>query len=80
MVSAGIGVTLIPEMAVGVETRSASVALARFPDPQPARTVGMVWRRTSPLAAQLRQIAEVVGASAKTLLVQHAAPGAASTG
>jgi LysR family hydrogen peroxide-inducible transcriptional activator len=80
MVSAGIGVTLIPEMAVGVETRSASVALARFPDPQPARTVGMVWRRTSPLAAQLRQIAEVVGASTKTMLVQQAGPGAASKG
>ena len=30
MVSAGIGVTLIPEMAVAVETRSASVSVARF--------------------------------------------------
>ena len=40
MVSAGMGVTLIPEMAVAVETRSASVSLARFRDPQPSRTVG----------------------------------------
>ena len=30
MVSAGIGVTLIPDMAVAVETRSASVSIARF--------------------------------------------------
>ena len=30
MVSAGVGVTLIPEMAVAVETRSASVSVARF--------------------------------------------------
>lgn len=60
MVGAGIGVTLIPEMAVAVETRSASVSVARFKNPQPSRTIGMVWRKTSPLAAQLQQISEVV--------------------
>src|SRR5215475_14052213 len=60
MVSAGIGVTLIPEMAVAVETQSASVAVSRLKNPQPSRTVGMVWRRTSPLARQLQQISEVV--------------------
>lgn len=60
MVSAGFGVTLIPEMAMPVETRSAPVSIARFPDPQPARTVGMVWRRTSPLANQLMGIAEII--------------------
>lgn len=59
MVGAGIGVTLIPEMAVPVETRSAPVAVATFPEPQPRRTIGMVWRRSNPLAPQLRQIAEV---------------------
>ncbi|MGR3501060.1 LysR substrate-binding domain-containing protein [Pseudaestuariivita sp.] len=60
MVGAGLGVTLIPEMAVRVETRSADVALARFAGPAPQREIGMVWRRTSPLAAQFRQVAEVV--------------------
>jgi LysR family hydrogen peroxide-inducible transcriptional activator len=60
MVSAGIGVTLIPEMAVAVETRSASVSVSRFKNPQPSRTIGMVWRKTSPLARQLLQISEVV--------------------
>jgi LysR family transcriptional regulator, hydrogen peroxide-inducible genes activator len=60
MVSAGIGVTLIPEMAVPVETRSAAVSVARFKNPQPSRTIGMVWRKTSPLAGQLQQISEVV--------------------
>jgi LysR family transcriptional regulator, hydrogen peroxide-inducible genes activator len=60
MVSAGIGVTLIPEMAVAVETRSASVSVSRFKNPQPSRTIGMVWRKTSPLARQLQQISEVV--------------------
>jgi LysR family hydrogen peroxide-inducible transcriptional activator len=60
MVGAGIGVTLIPEMAVAVETRSAPVSVARFMKPEPSRTIGMVWRRTSPLARQLQQISEVV--------------------
>lgn len=60
MVGAGIGVTLIPEMAVPVEIRSAPVAVARFQGMQPSRTIGMVWRKTSPLARQLLQIADVV--------------------
>lgn len=67
MVSAGIGVTLIPEMAVAVETRSASVALSRFAAPMPRRTIGMIWRKSSPLAKQLSSIAEIVSSSAAKL-------------
>ncbi len=67
MVSAGIGVTLIPEMAIAVETRSASVSVARFKGEKPSRTIGMIWRRTSPLAKQLLQISEVVRQSADRL-------------
>lgn len=66
MVSAGIGVTLIPEMAVAVETRSASVSVAHFNEPQPSRTIGMVWRKTNPLAKQLLQISEIVRQSTKS--------------
>jgi LysR family hydrogen peroxide-inducible transcriptional activator len=60
MVGAGLGVTLIPEMAIAVETRSAPVSITHFRNPQPSRTIGMIWRKTSPLAKQLRQISEVV--------------------
>jgi LysR family hydrogen peroxide-inducible transcriptional activator len=67
MVSAGLGVTLIPEMAVAVETRSASVSVARFKNPQPSRTIGMIWRKTNPLTRQLLEISEVVCLSAETL-------------
>jgi LysR family hydrogen peroxide-inducible transcriptional activator len=77
MVSGGIGVTLIPEMAVAVETRSASVSVARFNNPQPSRTIGMIWRKTSPLARQLLQLSEVVSLSADALRKQQN-PGAAS--
>lgn len=71
MVGAGIGVTLIPEMAVAVETRSAPVSVARFKNPQPSRTIGMIWRKTSPLGKQLGQIAEVVRQSAEALRKRH---------
>jgi LysR family hydrogen peroxide-inducible transcriptional activator len=70
MVGAGMGVTLIPEMAVAVETRSASVSVARFKDPQPSRTIGMIWRRTSPLAGQLLKLSEVVSRAAEALREQ----------
>jgi len=65
MVGAGIGVTLLPEMAVPVETRSARVALQRLRAPRPKRTIGMVWRRSSPLAAGLRELGEVVRTAAQ---------------
>ena len=71
MVGAGIGVTLIPEMAVAVETRSAPVSVARFDEPQPSRTIGMVWRKTNPLAGQLMQISEVVRLAATSLREQQ---------
>lgn len=71
MVSAGIGVTLIPEMAVPVETRSASVSIAHFRKPQPSRTIGMIWRKTSPLTKQLTQISDIVRQSAVTMRELH---------
>ncbi|MBB4226826.1 LysR family hydrogen peroxide-inducible transcriptional activator [Rhizobium mongolense] len=71
MVSAGIGVTLIPEMAVGVETRSASVSVAHFQSVQPSRTIGMIWRKTSPLAQQFLKVSEIVRQSADAMRKQY---------
>ncbi|MDJ0820587.1 MAG: LysR substrate-binding domain-containing protein [Paracoccaceae bacterium] len=62
MVGAGMGVTLIPEMAVGFETRSAQVSVDRFPHPRPSRTIGMIWRRSNPLSDQLMQIGAIIRA------------------
>lgn len=66
MVSVGIGVTLVPEMALPIETRSAWVSVARFEEPQPSRTIGMIWRKTSPLADQLTQISDLVRDAARS--------------
>ncbi|MEL7099241.1 MAG: LysR substrate-binding domain-containing protein [Pseudomonadota bacterium] len=60
MVGAGLGITLIPQMAAQVEGRAAPVRLSRLPGPQPTRTVGLIWRKTSPLAARYRSVGEIV--------------------
>jgi LysR family hydrogen peroxide-inducible transcriptional activator len=66
MVGVGLGVKLIPEMAVTVETSGAPVSVSQFDNPRPSRTIGMIWRRTSPLASQLNEVAEVVRTAGKT--------------
>ncbi|HUI94595.1 MAG TPA: hydrogen peroxide-inducible genes activator [Xanthobacteraceae bacterium] len=48
MVANGYGVTLVPEVAIDVEVRDERVKLLRFAAPEPGRTVGLGWRRTSP--------------------------------
>jgi LysR family hydrogen peroxide-inducible transcriptional activator len=58
MVGAGIGVTLIPQMAAEVERRSAPVVLHRLPEPRPSRTIGLVWRRSNPLSDRYAELAE----------------------
>jgi LysR family transcriptional regulator, hydrogen peroxide-inducible genes activator len=58
MVGAGIGVTLIPEMAAVIETRSAPVVLHRLPAPAPKRRIGLVWRRSNPLSERYQTLAD----------------------
>lgn len=60
MVGAGIGVTLIPDMAVQIDTQSAPVCVARFPSSPPTRSIGMVWRKSSPLSDQLMHLSKIV--------------------
>ena len=48
MVANGYGVTLLPEIATDVEVRDKRVALKRFAAPEPGRTIGLAWRKTSP--------------------------------
>ena len=82
MAAAGLGVTLIPAMAVGVETRSAAVAATRFAAPAPKRAIGMIWRKTSPLARRLREVCEIVaraGAAAQPKLKAQPNEGRAAT-
>jgi LysR family transcriptional regulator, hydrogen peroxide-inducible genes activator len=60
MVANGYGVTLVPEVAVDVEVRDERVKLLRFTSPEPGRTVGLAWRRTSPRKADFFALGELV--------------------
>ncbi len=48
MVTNGLGLTLLPEIALEVEARPGVIKVMRFADPEPVRTLGLAWRQTSP--------------------------------
>ncbi len=60
MVANGYGVTLLPEVAAAVEVRDSRVKLLRFVEPEPARTIGLAWRRTSPRKRDFAALGEIV--------------------
>ncbi len=60
MVSAGLGLTLVPQMALALETSHAPVAVSRFSGAPPKRTIGMVWRKTNPLSTQFTELGALV--------------------
>ena len=60
MVAAGYGVTLVPEVAVDAEVRDERVKLLRFAAPEPARSVGLAWRRTSPRKRDFAALGKVI--------------------
>lgn len=68
MVAGGLGITLLPEMSVGVEGRGRDLSIIRFAEPEPLRTVGLAWRRTSPRAAEFEALGKVVKAAAAVAL------------
>ena len=48
LITNGFGATLLPEMALRAEIgTNGDVRAARFADPEPSRTIGLAWRRTS---------------------------------
>ena len=56
MVSAGFGITLLPEMSLGTEERGRDLTVIRFADPEPSRAIGLVWRTTSPRKDDFREL------------------------
>jgi LysR family transcriptional regulator, hydrogen peroxide-inducible genes activator len=71
MVANNYGVTLLPEVAAGDNVRDSRVKLLRFVEPQPARTIGLAWRRTSPRKRDFIALGEVV---VQTLGQLHLSP------
>lgn len=60
MVAGGYGITLIPQIAAEVERRDSRVKFLRLQHPQPGRSIGLVFRRTSPRKADFAALGEVV--------------------
>ncbi len=60
MVANGYGITLVPKVAADVELRDSRVKLLDFAQPQPGRTVGLAWRRTSPRRHDFVALGEIV--------------------
>ena len=60
MVSHDMGMTLIPEMAIATETSRNSIRIVPFAEPQPAREIGLAWRRSSHRAKEMDALAEAV--------------------
>jgi LysR family transcriptional regulator, hydrogen peroxide-inducible genes activator len=60
MVANGYGVTLLPKIALDVEQRDERVKLLRFRDPEPTRSIGLAWRRTSPRKVDFIALGQIV--------------------
>lgn len=69
MAAGGIGITLMPEMAVASEITPSSGLVARPLEGDPSRTIALAWRRTSARKAEFRAL----GAHLKTVLEKRAA-------
>jgi LysR family hydrogen peroxide-inducible transcriptional activator len=61
MVVAGLGITLLPEFAVESPFGSQrGLAVRRFANPAPSRTVGAVWRKSSTRSSVIAAVCDVV--------------------
>ncbi len=60
MVANGYGATLLPRIAVDSGLADKRVKLLRFTDPEPRRSIGLAWRRTSPRKEDFLALGQVI--------------------
>ena len=58
MVRGGLGITLVPELALGVEDPDDSLIVRSFGKRSPGRTIGLAYRRSSTRAHEFKILAE----------------------
>lgn len=63
MVANGLGMTLLPELAVPLEIRRGDIHLMRFADPEPQRVIGLAWRRSSPRKSHFAELGQMITAA-----------------
>lgn len=59
MVANGYGSTLLPEMAVAVEVRSDTPITLRHLEPEPCRSIGLLWRNSTPRPERFNVLGEI---------------------
>jgi LysR family hydrogen peroxide-inducible transcriptional activator len=70
MVAGGLGLTLLPRLAVPTEAARAAVKIRPLAAPAPHRTLALAWRRGCYAEKALRELGKVFG---KALRAQEAA-------
>lgn len=60
MVGHGMGVTLIPELAVETESRNSAIRVLPFSDPAPVREIGLAWRKGSERTTDFSALSSIV--------------------
>ncbi|QWK79291.1 hydrogen peroxide-inducible genes activator [Ochrobactrum sp. BTU1] len=72
MVSHGMGLTLIPEIAVRAEARNNHMRIVPFEGDQPKREIALFWRRQSKRRKDFQALADCIVESAGHLLIDAA--------
>ncbi|MBD9526448.1 MULTISPECIES: hydrogen peroxide-inducible genes activator [Paracoccus] len=70
MVSSGLGMTLIPRIALADENHDGRLRIVPFAAPEPSRDLAVVWRRNADAGTDARALAEVIRGLAPALGVQ----------
>ncbi|MBD9555468.1 hydrogen peroxide-inducible genes activator [Ensifer sp. ENS03] len=73
MVANGMGMTLIPEIAIATEAARNSIRIVPFAAPEPAREIGLIWRRSSPRERDMEALASAISGCADDILQAAAA-------
>jgi len=69
MVSHGMGLTLIPEIAIHAEARNNNMRIVPFDGEQPKREIALFWRRQSKRRKDFQALADCIVESAAKLLI-----------
>ena len=68
MVAHGLGVTLIPEMAMSASGGANNLKVVPFAEPMPSRSVCLAWRRNSARHEECMELARIIRGLKHTLL------------
>jgi LysR family hydrogen peroxide-inducible transcriptional activator len=60
MIASGAGISLLPSLAVATESKRSDLKVRPFAAPAPSRTLALVWRKRSPFAGALKEVAGAI--------------------